>query len=72
MSSAELDGGLKRYFRAPKYVFCGSRIQVPIENFLRETSFEDVGTAVTFVVKSIDGRADFGEQKNGCGRLVFL
>ena len=72
MSSAELDGGLKRYFRAPKYVFCGSRIQVPIENFLRETSFEDVGTAVTFVVKSIDGRADFGERARAGEKLVLF
>ena len=61
LSTAQLDGGLKRYFSAPKYVFCGSRIDIPIDDFLKEPSFDDIGTSVSIVIKAIDERTDYGE-----------
>ena len=61
LNTAQLDGGLKRYFSAPKYVFCGSRIDIPIDNFLREPSFDDIGTAVPIVIKAVNNRTDCGE-----------
>ena len=64
LSTAQLDGGLKKYFFEPKYVFCGSRIDVPIDYFLREPSFDDIGTSVAIVVKAIDDCTESGEGMN--------
>ena len=62
-STAQLDGGLKRYFSEPKYVFCGCRIDIPIDYFLREPSFDDIGTCVAIVVKAIDDCTESGQRK---------
>ena len=61
LSTAQLDGGLKRYFSAAKYVFCGSRIDIPIDYFLREPSFDDIGSSVSIVIKAIDDRTESGD-----------
>ena len=61
LSTAQLDGGLKRYFSAPKYVFCGTRIDIRIDHFLTEPSLDDIGTSVAVVIKAIDDRTECGE-----------
>ena len=61
LSTAQLDGGLKRYFSAPKYVFCGTRIDIRIDYFLAEPSLDDIGTSVAVVIRAIDDRTECGE-----------
>ena len=68
LSTAQLDGGLKRYFFAAKYVFCGSRIDIPIDYFLREPSFDDIGSSVSIVIKAIDDRTE----SDDTGERIFF